>query len=210
MKALLQLFAFFAFTTASTIGVTTTSPVLAQQWSTFEGRFREINDWGTRRGYISCFPNFHQARSSSGVVFGAVCLQGTGIKSDSLYAVDLGYPSTPDARFRAVHDWARQNGWVSGYPNFHQLDRGKGLFYGAILFQSNAVEVADIPSEELGNPSSSEQRFRAINNWASRRGYVGGFPNFHQADYGRGIVFGVVLIKEGYGQTVNVPLSELK
>jgi hypothetical protein len=206
----LKLSAVFAFVTASAIGVTTTSSVLAQQWATFEGRFREMNDWGTRKGYISCFPNFHQARSSSGDVLGAICLRGTGIKSDSLYAVDLGYPSAPDARFRAVNDWASQNGWVSGYPNFHQLDRGKGLVYGAILFKSNVVESTTIPVEELGNPSTTEQRFRAVHNWATRRGYLGGFPNFHQADHGQGVVFGAILIKKGYGQVVSIPLSQLR
>ena len=179
-------------------------------WATFEGRFRKMNDWGSNRGYISCYPNFHQGHSSSGDVLGAVCLKGSGITSQSLYAVDLGSPQSPDARFRAVADWASKNGSATGYPNFHQLDRGKGLFYGAILLQSEAVDRQDIPAQELGFPSSSEERFRAINNWAARRGYVGGFPNFNQADYGQGVVFGVVLIKQGYGQGVSIPLSELK
>lgn len=192
----------------STIGLA--HPVVAQGFTTFEGRFRSINDWGSSRGYISCYPNFHQARSSSGVVFGAVCLRGSGIRSQDLYAVDLGYPESSDARFRAVSDWASQNGWVAGYPNFHQIDRGRGLLYGSVLFQSEAVEVKDIPTEELGFPSSSEQRFRAISNWATRRGYVGGFPNFHQANHGQGDVFGVVLIKKGYGQSVSIPISQLR
>ncbi|MGI0480364.1 hypothetical protein ACN4EE_06195 [Geminocystis sp. CENA526] len=182
----------------------------AQDYRTIEGRFRQVNDWGTRNGYVSCFPNFHQANYGRGVVFGAICLKGGGIKSESLYAVDLGYPQSHDQRFRAVNDWAGKNRWATGYPNFHQLDRGKGLFYGAILFPADAVVRMDIPAQELGFPNSSEERFRAINNWATRRGYAGAFPNFHQADYGQGVVFGAVLIKKQYGRSVDIPVSQLR
>lgn len=203
--------AFLTIAATFTVALVPNLPVFAQQWANFEGRFRSVNDWGTNRGYVSCYPNFHQGRSSSGDVLGAVCLRRSGIASQDLFAVDLENPKSSDARFRSVANWVTQQGLgVAGYPNFHALDRGKGLLYGSVVFQSDAVDVKDIPTEELGYPSSSEQRFRAIANWATRRGYVGGFPTFHQANYGQGDVFGAVLIKKGYGESVSIPVSQLK
>ena len=38
-------------------------------------------------------------------------------------------------------------------------------------------------------------RFRAVNDYASRNGFLSGFPNFHKADYGQGVVYGTILIK---------------
>jgi hypothetical protein len=38
-------------------------------------------------------------------------------------------------------------------------------------------------------------RFRATNDWCVRNGYFAGFPNFHQADYGSGLVYGTFLFK---------------
>ena len=201
---------FLALVALFTIGFAYTSPVAAQQWKTFEGRFRAMNDWGTSRGYASCFPNFHQANTSAGAVLGAICLRKvSGIQFQDLYAVDLRYPNSPAARFRAVSDWASKNGWLSGYPNFHEIDRGKGKFYGSILFRSSAADFRDIRAEELGNPSDDTARFRAVSNWATERGYVGGFPNFNQANYGRGVVYGAILIKPGYGQFVDIPVRQL-
>ncbi|MGP3788506.1 hypothetical protein [Paenibacillus sp. 1A_MP2] len=40
-------------------------------------------------------------------------------------------------------------------------------------------------------------------------GYIAGFPNFHQADYGEGVVFGTNLIKGEAGGLREVPLSAL-
>ena len=40
-------------------------------------------------------------------------------------------------------------------------------------------------------------RFRATNDWAVRNGFAGGFPNFHQADYGQGTVYGTILFRHG-------------
>ncbi len=107
----------------------------------------------------------------------------------------LGTPSSFEARFRAVHDWATRNGYVAGFPNFHQADYGQGVVYGTILFKEG-VEWRDIPASELGNPANNEARFRAVHDWATRNGYVAGFPNFHQADYGQGVVYGTILIKK--------------
>jgi hypothetical protein len=107
----------------------------------------------------------------------------------------LGTPGSFDARFRAVNDWAVRNGYAAAFPNFHQADYGRGVVYGTILLKQG-VEKRDIPASELGNPANNEARFRAVHDWATRNGYVAGFPNFHQADYGQGVVYGTILLKK--------------
>jgi hypothetical protein len=56
-----------------------------------------------------------------------------------------------------------------------------------------------------------EARFRAVNDWAVKRGYKGAFPNFHQAEYrdGRGVVYGTILIKEGMADWKDIPAADL-
>lgn len=105
-------------------------------------------------------------------------------------------PSNNEARFRAINDWARKNGYAAGFPNFHQANYGQGIVYGTILLKDGTVEARDVSASELGNPSDNEARFRAINDWATKNGYAAGFPNFHQADYGQGVVYGTILIKK--------------
>lgn len=48
------------------------------------------------------------------------------------------------------------------------------------------------PSAEL---QSVDGRFRAVDGWATKNGYAAGFPNFQQANYGQGVVYGVILIR---------------
>ena len=49
----------------------------------------------------------------------------------------------------------------------------------------------------MGNPPLNDigARFRATNDWCLRNGYFAGFPNFHYADYGSGLVYGTFLFK---------------
>jgi hypothetical protein len=38
-------------------------------------------------------------------------------------------------------------------------------------------------------------RFSATQDYATAQGFVGGFPNFYQADYGAGTVYGTIAIE---------------
>ncbi|PFK46727.1 hypothetical protein COJ23_22245 [Priestia megaterium] len=128
---------------------------------------------------------------------------------------DIGriYPSTLNVgqRFRATNDYAVKNGYVGGFPNFHQADYGQGVVNGTMLLKQGTAEWRDVPVVELGNPPSDDigQRFRATNDYAVKNGYVGGFPNFHQADYGQGVVNGTILLKQGTAEWRDVPVVEL-
>jgi hypothetical protein len=61
------------------------------------------------------------------------------------------------------------------------------------------TEWRDVPRAELGNPQIDDvpAMMRAANDYSSREGFAAGFPTFHQADYGQGVVYGIVLLKPG-------------
>ena len=119
-----------------------------------------------------------------------------------------------EERFRNIYEYAIENGYGAGFPNFHQAEYPDlGLVYGTVFIKPEAiVGPVHVPSSELGNPSNYEERFRAIYDYAIRNGYGGGFPNFHQAEYPNlGLVYGTVFIKpEAIVGPVHVPVSKLK
>lgn len=118
---------------------------------------------------------------------------------------------TPEARFRAVADYAADVGYAAAFPNFHEANYGRGSVGGVHLLQFGAVDWRDVPASELGSPPLWDvpRLFRAANDYAVRNGYLAGFPNCHQTDYGAGQVFGVHLIKHGAGEWRDVPRSQL-
>ncbi|MES0490911.1 MAG: hypothetical protein ABUK01_13020 [Leptospirales bacterium] len=128
-----------------------------------------------------------------------------------VYASALGNPGDVGAKFRAVHDYAHKTGFSGGYPNFHQADYGKGLVYGTVLLLPGSGAGMRTPfASELGNPPDGPARFRAVNDYAVRNGFAAGFPNFHQADYGQGVVYGIILIpKSNNVVRLDVPAKEL-
>jgi hypothetical protein len=50
---------------------------------------------------------------------------------------------------------------------------------------------------------------RAINAYASRAGFVGGFPTGYHADYGQGTVCGTVLLRQEAAEWRDIYLDEL-
>jgi hypothetical protein len=45
---------------------------------------------------------------------------------------------------------------------------------------------------------SDDHRFREVNDYA-------GFPNFHEADYGKGMVYGTILLRDTEAEWRDVP-----
>lgn len=166
---------------------------------TFQGRFRTVYNYSVSTGYVGGFPNFHETDVGQVKAYGAVLLTSVAAEWRDIPATDLGNANGAAARFRAVYDYAHSNGFVGGFPNFHSANYGEGTVFGAILIKSGAAEWRDIPAVELGNPSGAQTMFRAIHDYAVSNGYIGGFPNFHSADYGNGKVFGAILIKPSSG-----------
>ncbi|PKM95429.1 MAG: hypothetical protein CVU84_05005 [Firmicutes bacterium HGW-Firmicutes-1] len=168
---------------------------LTEQVIDTESRFRAINDYAARNGYAAGFPNFHQANYGDGVVFGTILLKNEFVEKRDVTAAELGNPPDFSSRYRAVNDYAIMNGFATGFPNFHQADYGNGLVYGVILLKHEALEWKDVLVTELNNPPDIPSRFRAVNDYARINGFATGFPNFHQANHGNGIVYGIYLLK---------------
>jgi hypothetical protein len=174
-------------------------------------RFRQTYDYAQAHGFVGGFPNFHQADSGQGVVYGTILLRSGEWRDVSV--IDLGSPPPPvrdvAGMFRAVYDYAIRNGFVAGLPTFHQADSGQGVVYGTILLRSSEAEWRDVSVIDLGSPPplvrDVEGRFRATYDYTIRNGFVAGFPNFHHADHGQGVVFGTILIKPGAAEWRDVP-----
>ncbi|NJM00448.1 MAG: hypothetical protein HC924_17440 [Synechococcaceae cyanobacterium SM2_3_2] len=138
-------------------------------------RIRAVNDWAFRNGSTVAFPNFHQADYGNGLVFGVHVLDGTMAASVDVPISQLGNPRTVEDQFRAVNDWASRNHNSVAFPNFHQANYGSGTVAGVVLLDNRIARSIDVPMSELGNPRTVEERFRAVNEWATINGYSAAF-----------------------------------
>lgn len=115
-------------------------------------------------------------------------------------------------RFRAINDWCTRSGgtYTAGWPNFHQASYPdpQRTVYGHFLLKSDVVEWRDVPASEYRS-SDTRTRFTGAHDYAIRNGYQHGFPNFHEANYGNGVVYGTFLIKQGTCEWRDVPATEL-
>lgn len=104
-------------------------------------------------------------------------------------------------RMRASMAYATKYGFGAGIPTFHVGTNPKTgeILYGTVLIPKNYVEFKDIPRSELGNVDATnfQERVRQAMTWATNHGYAAGIPTFFEADYGRGTVYGVILVKAG-------------
>lgn len=176
--------------------------------------FRHRAIVASAKGFVGAFPNFyfgknrgHEGRGIN--VGGTIFLDPIAAEWRDIPVSELGNVALEDClgRFRATQVYAQAHGFVGGFPNFFHADYndGRGVVCGTILLKSSAAAGSpvwrDVPLSELGNVSldDPEARFRATQDWASSRGFVGGFPNFWHADNndGRGIVCGTILVHEG-------------
>jgi hypothetical protein len=113
-------------------------------------------------------------------------------------------------RMRATQRFAVKFGYIGGFPNYFHADYGSGVVCGTFLLTNKAAEWRDVPITELGNPPLNDigARMRSANDYAFRNGFLGGFPTFFHADYGKGIVCGIILIKKEAGEWRDVVIAE--
>jgi hypothetical protein len=123
----------------------------------------------------------------------------------------IGQADMAMAAFRNRMAAAPPLGFAAAFPNFRDEHIGLNHFGGTILLKQPAVEWRDVPLVELGNPPLDNffKRMRAADTYALANGYVGGFPTFYHADYGRGIVCGTVLLNSASAQRRRVSVAEL-
>jgi hypothetical protein len=174
-----------------------------------------------REGFVGAFPNFYTEVYGPASVAGTIFIKRNDLtKWMDVLLTDLEKPSLSDfgQRFRATQDYAnrrRKEGFVGGFPNFFHADYGGGIVCGTILLKAGGAEWRDVPLSELGANVSLDdigQRFRATHDYAKRinEGFVGGFPNFYHANYGKGIVCGTILLRENVAEWQDVTVSVVR
>lgn len=174
--------------------------------------FQRSSLLATKEKFVGAYPNFHEIRQGNNIVGGTIFLKYGAADWMDVPLSELGKPGIEDfaARMRATTNYAVQNGYVGGFPNGFHADYGKGIVCGTILIRPGSADWRDVPLAELGNPSLDDigARMRSANDYAAKNGYLGGFPTFHHADYGKGIVCGIILIKRDAGEWRDVVIVE--
>jgi hypothetical protein len=147
----------------------------------FAERFRATNRYATAEGFVGGFPNFFHADH---LVFSSF--------DPTRVSIDLsGSGDDYNPRFSPYRTAPRGAGGGLA-PGLNRT-----VVCGTVLIKPECAEWRDVPLTELGNPLLSDigARFRGTQDYATRNGFIGGFPNFFHADYGNGVVCGTVLIK---------------
>lgn len=176
-------------------------------------RFREVQRYADVHGFFAGFPNFHQADYGDGVVYGTILLRDTEAEWRDVPRSEYQIFHIEDVPglFRAANDYAGRQGYPAAFPNCEQGVAGQGVVYGTILMKPGTTEWRDVPRAELGNPQINDvpAMMRAANDYSAREGFAAGFPTFHQADYGQGVVYGIVLLRPGISTWRDVPADLL-
>jgi hypothetical protein len=96
-------------------------------------RFRAVEAYAKRHGFGAGFPNFYQADSGDGTIYGTILLKRDCVEWRDIAAAELGNPSDSDigARFRGVAAYAKPKGFFAGFPNFYSSNGT----YGTILIK---------------------------------------------------------------------------
>ncbi|MDK8193218.1 hypothetical protein QP794_24325 [Paenibacillus sp. UMB7766-LJ446] len=160
-------------------------------------------------GYVAGFPNFHQADHGNGVVTAIFLIKGEAVDFKDISGERIGNPNRRDVieMFRIASNLASEEGYPAAIPSLHH-DRSKNL-YGFYFIKPGYVDWQDVKASDLGNPSGISERFRAANDYSIKLPYNGAFPNFHEANYGEGLVYGTYLLKGEAGGLREVPMSAL-
>jgi len=181
--------------------------------------FRHRTTTAAHMGFLGAFPNFYEATYGMDTVGGTIFIKPGQVAWQDVPVAELAGATTTKFHdlMRAVNSYAVTHGFVGGFPTGFQADYGHGAVCGCVLLPADSAEWRDVPRQALGNIDIDDipGRFRAVHDYAVREGFVGGFPTlFHrtEADAGpfpmgvAGTVYGVVLIRPGYGEWRDVLL----
>jgi hypothetical protein len=147
--------------------------------------FRHRTEIAPSAGFVGGYPNFYEATEGRNHLASTVFVTQAAAEWRDIPLAELHNVALEDfgERMRETNTWAGQHGFVGGFPTFFHADYGNGVVCGAVLIKSDGAEFRDIPLSELGNPALDdfEARFRATQDYATRNGFVGGFPTLHHA-----------------------------
>jgi hypothetical protein len=95
----------------------------------FRKRMGAANTYAREQGYEAAFPNYFHADHGAGIVCGTLLLPDAAITRKQ-----FSFASMPDgldvddtgAVFRAVHNWAVENGFLGGFPTYFEAPKGLG------------------------------------------------------------------------------------
>lgn len=176
--------------------------------------FRHRADVAARQGFAGGFPNFFVADRPAGAqVGGTIFVKAPAAQWRDVPWRDLGKPGLDDfgARMRASHDYAVRRGFVSGFPTFHHAGTGEGTVCGTVLLGGDVAEWRDVSLLELGRPGIGDigGRFRKTQEYATRNGFVGGYPNmYHRAEATPRLtlspVCGTILLRQPFAEWQDV------
>jgi len=121
---------------------------------------------------------------------------------------DLGGPPLDDFRatLRATSQYCQNHGGVGGFPTFENADIMFRTICGVMTLYPAGADWRAVRLTDLGNPAPDDipGRFVAVHNYAIRNGYLGGFPDYNDTEWGNGVVqCGVVLIHDRAGKVYN-------
>jgi len=177
--------------------------------------FQSVVEKARAEGFGSGFPNFNTAQYNGAKARGAVLIKEPPATFRDIWVGELGNvaPDNFKELLKAVNKYATEHGFVGGMPTFSYANPGHGIVCGAFLFSPEDAEWRDVSLADVGgNLDDVAARFVATQAYATKNGFVGGFPNMFHADYGRGFVCGTVLLKASVAvwKDLLTPISILK
>ena len=161
--------------------------------------FRQRATEGSHMGFVGAYPTFYFKKENRAQLGGALLFRNDAAEWQDVPLVQLGNPDLNDfgLRMRSAQDYAVRAGFVGAFPNFFDADYGFGTVTGMIFLPAVTAEWRDLAWTDIGSPDLDDLvgRFRGVNDWAVRNGFLGGFPNMYHADHPNGRVGGSILIK---------------
>jgi len=161
--------------------------------------FRQRASAASEMGFVGGYPTFYFLKEGREELGGALLFRRDAAEWQDVPLVELGNPGLDDfgLRMRSAQDYAVRAGFVGAFPNFFDADYGFGKVVGMIFLPAETAEWRDLTWTDIGSPDLNDVvgRFRGVNDWAVRNGFLGGFPNMYHADHPNGRVAGSILIK---------------
>lgn len=175
--------------------------------------FRQRASAASDLGFLGGYPTFYFRTEGRQELGGALLFRRDAAEWQDVPLVQLGNPSLDDfgLRMRSAQDYAVRAGFVGAFPNFFDADYGFGSVAGIIFLPAVTAEWRDLAWTDIGSPALDDfvGRFRGVNDWAVRNGFLGGFPNMYHADHPNGRVGGSILIKPNQADVRWIQLDTL-
>jgi hypothetical protein len=114
-----------------------------QMWADITGR---LHRWSWTKGYGGGLFGAQVARERDGQIsYRALLLTISALPQLDWSLEELDYPESIEAMFQAVHQRARDVGYLSGYPSF----TWNGTSLRCVMIDATAAELVEIPAVKL-------------------------------------------------------------